>query len=639
MGFFANNVKATLIGCILIMAVSLIGFVFVFNSAEALNITNYSNTISDSGPEEFANHNLKFTLGVGLSPGSIFELTPPAGFEIVSDSVTFTDKNVELLVNGISRPASSVGGPGVDQVEIMPGSPGMIRYTLAPDYGIASGQELQLKIGNNTSGSVGFSTEFSTTTGTTTTPADIEPIRNSTMLGAQKVRLEISDGGEVVAREDFIIHLNEKVSVPGVDTTETVPPFRFGPAPTTTVGGTTQFVEISLETDEFAWCRYDIVPNTDYWSMPNLFSNTGLIFHSHVVPVTPASLNTFYVRCLDDEGNFNIDDFLIEFVVNEMPTGQANTEGATDGDGTGSGNTGSGSGSGGGGQTGESDGEQPLEGGTDGAGGSGGGGGGGGGGGSGSTAGGGFEKQDDIYPSGDARVIISGYAFPSSAVGIIVDGKFFGDVKSSNSGQFSITLDAIARGVYTFGVYAEGPDKVKSSTFSTSFTVTGSRTSSLSNINVAPSIKVSPDPVQPGQTLTVSGYALPNSTVTIQNGKINTTINKESTAQSDASGKWTTTIDTNGLTNGTYQVRAKSVQTDGVATGYSSYTFYGVGQNADVPLNADLNRDGKINLVDFSILLFWWNGTGGDSDPPADINRDEKVNLTDFSIMLFNWTG
>jgi hypothetical protein len=37
--------------------------------------------------------------------------------------------------------------------------------------------------------------------------------------------------------------------------------------------------------------------------------------------------------------------------------------------------------------------------------------------------------------------------------------------------------------------------------------------------------------------------------------------------------------------------------------------------------------------------LFWWGSDGGDSNPPADINRDGKVNLTDFSILLFNWTG
>ena len=53
----------------------------------------------------------------------------------------------------------------------------------------------------------------------------------------------------------------------------------------------------------------------------------------------------------------------------------------------------------------------------------------------------------------------------------------------------------------------------------------------------------------------------------------------------------------------------------------------------------DLNVDGKVNIVDFSILLFHWGEDGGDSSPPADINHDGIVNLTDFSVMIFHWTG
>ncbi|MCA9361969.1 hypothetical protein KC906_01210, partial [Candidatus Kaiserbacteria bacterium] len=481
-------------------------------------------------------------------------------------------------------------------------------------------------------------TSYSTSTGTTTIPGDQEAIQNASTTGAYELQVEVYDGG-LVANAEPIIFLNEKVSMPGVDTTETVPPYRFNGSPTSTVGGTTLFVEISLETDELAICKYSTASSTPFASMPNQFTNTGLIFHSTVVPIVPNSLAQFFVRCIDDEGNFNFDDFVIEFTVNDIPTGQANTEGDTEGDGTGQGDAGTGDGDGSGGTSGQSDGEEPLEGGDTGTGGSGGGGGGGSGGSTGSQAGGGFESTDAPYRSGDGRVIISGYAYPNSTVGILVDGTFFDTVRANSTGSYSITLDEIARGVYTFGVYAEGPDDTRSSTFSTSFTVTGARTSELTNINVAPSILVVPDPVNPGQALTASGYALPNATVTIENGKLRSTIMKTLTTTSDGAGKWSVAVDTNSFSNGTYQIRAKSAQTAGPTTNFSDYTFYGVGQEADVPISADLNRDGRVNLVDFSILLFWWNTNGGDSDPPADINRDGSVSLTDFSIMLFNWTG
>lgn len=612
-------------------------FLMVPTSVEAVKLLEYRDTISDSGPNEPANHSIHFVLPVDVSPSGYIEITPPPGFEILSTS-TFAVRNVEMTVDGVPRTATTTAAPGLDQVDITTGIPGQIRYTLAPDSGLSAGERIEILIGNHTSVALAPGTTYSTSTGTTTNQGDIEPIVNSSVLGRHDVTVEIYDGG-LIAEAEPIIFLVEKVIMPGIDTTETVPPFRFNGAPTSSVGGTTLNVEISLETDEFAVCRYDTVPGTAFGSMPNTFANTGLIFHTDVVPVVPATVAEFYVRCIDDEGNFNIDDYIIRFTVNEVPTGDSNTDGETDGDGSGSGDEGTGDGDGAGGTTGESDGEEPEEGGDTGSGGSGGGGGGGSGGSSGSTAGGGFENEDAPYQSGDGRVIINGYAFPNSTVTILVDGQIADTTRANSTGRYSVTLDEIARGAYTFGVYASGPDGVQSSTFSTSFTVTGARTSSLSNINVSPSILVSPDPVNPGETLTVSGYSLPDATVFIENGRNNRSADSTEQILSDGSGRWSTTLDTSGFTVDTYRVRARAEQADGTETNWSEYTFYGVGQEADVPLNADLNRDGSVNLIDFSILLFWWNTDGGDSNPPADINRSGGVNLTDFSILLFQWTG
>jgi Dockerin type I domain len=161
-------------------------------------------------------------------------------------------------------------------------------------------------------------------------------------------------------------------------------------------------------------------------------------------------------------------------------------------------------------------------------------------------------------------------------------------------------------------------------------------------VNVMPSIKATPNPVTAGQALTVTGYSIPDAVVTLENQLDKSSITLKSfTANSDANGFWSITLDTTGFKNGTYKLRAKARQTSGdlIETNYSNYTFYGVGQAAEAPRSSDLNRDGKVNLIDFSILLFWWNSDGGNSNPPADINGDGKVSLTDFSIMIFNWTG
>lgn len=607
---------------------------------QARNINEYSDTISNSAPSQTSNHTLSFILNTAISPGSIIEITPPADFEITASTSVFNAlRNVELRVNGVIREVGSTLSAMDDLVEITPGYSGMIRYTLNTAVGIAAGSQLRVLIGNQTSRANDFSQDYSTSTGTTTTPADIKPITNSAVTGTQTVRLRIFDGAEV-ADTGFMIALIDSVGVGPVDTTETVPPLRFNGAPTSTLAGTTFGVELSIETDEFANCRYSVASGTPYNSMTNTFSNTGSIFHSNVVGVTPGRVYFFYVRCMDDENNINPDDYLIAFNIAAAPTGVSNINGTTSGNGTGSGNNGGGSGSGGGGTSGSSDGQQPTTGGSSGNGGSGGGSGGGGGGGSGPSGGGGFESSDGPYRSGDGQVTISGFTSPRSVVTTLVDGKLAKTGTAGSTGEYTIVLDLIARGVYTFGVYSTDNAKTKSSTFSTSFTVTGARASNLSNIVIAPSILLVPDPVNPGQPLTASGYAIPNSLVTLENLKDgNTASRKDFTAQANANGAWAMTIDTASFSAGTYKARAKAAQTGGLVSNFSNYTLYGVGQSANRPLNTDLNRDGKVNLVDFSILLFWWNTTGGDSDPSADINSDAKVNLTDFSILLFNWTG
>ena len=51
---------------------------------------------------------------------------------------------------------------------------------------------------------------------------------------------------------------------------------------------------------------------------------------------------------------------------------------------------------------------------------------------------------------------------------------------------------------------------------------------------------------------------------------------------------------------------------------------------------ADVNCDGHVSLVDFSIAAFWYKK----ANPPAyvDINGDGVVNLVDFSIMAYYWS-
>ena len=445
-------------------------FVFVSQSY-ALNIHSYSDIISSSQPSVYANHTLEFTIRTDVAPGGYIEVTPPSGFEVLSDS-RFDVRNVELYVDGVPRTASSTLGATRDQVIITTGSPGLIRYNLNTTTGISNGADLELRIGNHTSNANVFNISYSTSTGTTTTQADLPPIKNSSQPGTHKVSVDIG-GGTNPAYADFSIVVVKPVAIAGVDTTETVPPVRFNGAPDGQIGGTTLNVELSVETNELAVCKYTQTASTSFAAMGSTFEVTGQLVHTQLVAVNLDTLNTYYVRCIDDEGNFNIDDYIIAFISPPPPDGTANEDGDVEGDGTGSGNDGAGSGTGGGGSSSGSSGSGSTGGSSSGGGGSGGGSGGSSGDESTGQTGGGLNGTIAPYQSGDAQVIISGYAFPGSTVYALVDGNIAETARANSVGKYSVTIDAIARGVYTFGIYAVGSDNVKSSTFSTSFTVTG----------------------------------------------------------------------------------------------------------------------------------------------------------------------
>ena len=51
--------------------------------------------------------------------------------------------------------------------------------------------------------------------------------------------------------------------------------------------------------------------------------------------------------------------------------------------------------------------------------------------------------------------------------------------------------------------------------------------------------------------------------------------------------------------------------------------------------SSDIDFSYGVDLVDFSILLYWWEKENACTDQ----NQDGIVNLQDFSIMMYYWTG
>jgi len=258
-------------------------------------------------------------------------------------------------------------------------------------------------------------------------------------------------------------------------------------------------------------------------------------------------------------------------------------------------------------------------------------------GGGGSSGGGSGGSGGSDVDLGDTLVAINGFAYPSQTVNVLLDGRSVGTVRSDNDGGFEITVES-SPGTATLGLWSTDVFGTQSITFNNTFDVTQGAITNVNGVVLPPTIRVSDQTVDPGDIVTFSGQATPGATLRLYIDD-NTS---PTTATVGADGRWSIDIDTGTLQIAEHIFRAKAVTGSGSLTtesGFSTSLQLFVGVDGQVTRPSDLNRDGFVNLIDFSILIFWWQTDGGESDPPADINQNGRVSLEDFSILLFNWTG
>jgi hypothetical protein len=238
---------------------------------------------------------------------------------------------------------------------------------------------------------------------------------------------------------------------------------------------------------------------------------------------------------------------------------------------------------------------------------------------------------------GDTFISVVGRAYPSRTINFLLDTQSVGSVRSNGNGDFEFSTEA-SPGTATFGIWATDSEGSRSITLNNTFDVTQGAITNVNGIILPPTIRVGNQNVNPGAQITLSGQSVPNSTVEV-------VFNDETIVESvtaAGSGEWSLNFSSSRLSIAEHLVRARTITGTPPLTTESSFStslqlFVGVDGQATTP--SDLNRDGSINLIDFSILIFWWQTNGGDSDPPADINGNGRVSLEDFSILLFNWTG
>ncbi len=263
--------------------------------------------------------------------------------------------------------------------------------------------------------------------------------------------------------------------------------------------------------------------------------------------------------------------------------------------------------------------------------------------GGGTTGGGGSVLATNVNQSVvGATVILSGRAYPGSTVTILKDSVLQSQVPVQESANFTSTISNLQNATYLFSVYAQDTSGRRSSSITIPVTVVSGVTTTVNGIFLAPTIDVDKIQVKRGNPMRVFGQSSPESLITIA---VNSTSELFFQTTSDKYGVYAYSFLTTPLEIGNHSTHSNASQLGEVSSASGAIGFK-VGSEDILKekttsirktIRGDLNGDGRVNLIDFSIEAYWYKKKG--FPVTYDLNGDKSITLVDFSIMASNWTG
>jgi hypothetical protein len=595
-----------------------------------------SDQISSSRPGTGADHTIIFQTTSAIPPSGRISIIPESGRFFMSAGFGYQDVDFAVSDNRngpfIERALGESASAGEDGITTIPNSyNGKVDININMMQGIEAGKYIRVKLGTNA---------VYGASGT-------KQIINPAAIGTYSVSIfSYNAQGKIIEQGKPLVAIVEPVVM-----ASKINKYMMNGSPMGWLGyGTTQTI-LSIQTNFYGDCRYSTSPGQTYDSMTGRFSNTGGILHSVLITGIKAGTKyEYYIRCKDEE-NVSDDTMSCRYRASTTPfmdedampitiidceeyylhfsiQGQSGdgSGGSSDGDGDGGGGTGGGSGSGSGGGSG--------------------------GGGSGGGSGGGFgidrgRSRGTLLPypplPGNPGVAFAGWAYKGSEVYILKDGQTEGSIKADTAGTFGAFLPDLTQGVYTFSLWSPDSAGRKSSTYSTTFWLDDGTQTIVSDIFLSPTLSAAKNNYNAGESIFLSGESTPGANIEVYIFSKETKDFKEVSAVKKFSGLagdgiWSLTADTADIPGGNYILRARAVNSVGKESEYSQNLEVSIG-SAPVQVGAcegaDLNGDGKVNLTDFSILLYHW----GTDNECADQNKNGRVEIADFSIMMYYWTG
>lgn len=237
-------------------------------------------------------------------------------------------------------------------------------------------------------------------------------------------------------------------------------------------------------------------------------------------------------------------------------------------------------------------------------------------------------------------LIIRGRAYPASSVIFLKDGERAASAEADSDGNFELRMTGLSPGSYLFAVYATDSTGRRSAPVTIFTTVEDEKTTVVDGIFIGPTIDADKREVALGEVILLFGETIPNADVTIfvtGEDRLILSVN------ADSIGHFAYRLQTGNLRLGEYLVKTEARRGD-LVSALSKTTIFRVGTTTVFAppfercgVVADVNSDCRIDLIDFSVLLFWFNV----SNPPVyiDFDGNGSVDLSDFSILIYYWTG
>lgn len=239
--------------------------------------------------------------------------------------------------------------------------------------------------------------------------------------------------------------------------------------------------------------------------------------------------------------------------------------------------------------------------------------------------------------------IFRGMAYPESIISLLKNGTIIAQMPASPNGTFEMRVRNLDPGTYSFGVRAEDQDRLKSKLLMFTIYVSSGVTTVIDGIFIPPTITSDKVEVKKGEIITFLGKSAPNADVRLS---FHSSVEVLKKVKANALGAWLYKLDSSDFELGDHDSKARSITEDDLSP-YSDVLPFKVSftnklrektkELLGFRKKCDLNNDNRVNLLDFSIMAYWYKRLG--FPEKVDLNTDHAVNLTDLSILAYCWTG